>query len=68
MKLNPLFTNNMVLAAGKPIRVFGEGNGKVEVTFCGNTAASNAKDSKWLVELPSMEYGGPYEMEISTFT
>lgn len=65
MKLNPLFTNNMVLAAGKPIRVFGEGDGKAEVTFCGNTAASNSKDGKWLVELPSMEYGGPYEMEIS---
>ncbi len=65
MKLNPIFTNNMVLAADKPIRVFGEGDGKAEVTFCGNTAACDSKDGKWLVELPAMEYGGPYEMTIS---
>lgn len=65
MKLNQLFTHNMVFAAGKPIRVFGEGEGTATVSFCGNTASAEAKDGKWLVELPAMEYGGPYEMEIT---
>ncbi len=64
MKLNQLFTNNMVFAAGKPVRVFGEGDGTVTVSFCGNTASAESKDGKWIVELPRMEYGGPYEMEI----
>ena len=65
MKLNAIFTNNMVFAAGKPIRVFGEGDGTAEVLFCGKKASAKSEDGKWLVELPAMEYGGPYEMEIS---
>ena len=65
MKLNQLFTNNIVFAANKPIRVFGEGNGTAEVRFCENEAKSESKDGKWLVELPPMDFGGPYEMEIS---
>ncbi|MBO7217167.1 MAG: hypothetical protein J6V50_00535, partial [Clostridia bacterium] len=65
MTLNQLFTNNMVFAANKPIRVFGEGDGTAEVTFCGNTASCESKDGKWLVQLPAMDFGGPYEMEIT---
>lgn len=65
MKLNPLFTDNMVLAADKPIRIFGEGDGVAKVTFCGQSAECTAKNGKWLCKLPSMNYGGPYEMEVS---
>lgn len=65
LKLNPLFSDNMVLAAGKPIRVFGEGDKNVKVSFCGNTAECVCENGNWLCELPAMEYGGPYEMEIT---
>ena len=64
MKLNPIFTDNMVLAANKPIRVFGEGNGKVTVNFCGITAETESKNGHWLCELPAQDFGGPYEMKI----
>ncbi len=64
MKLNAIFTNNTVFAAGKPIRIFGTGDGNAEVRFCGNTASCESENGKWLIELPAMEYGGPYEMEI----
>ena len=63
LKLNQLFTDHMVLAAGKPIRVFGEGEGKVSVSFRDHSAECVAK-GEWLIELPAEDYGGPYEMEI----
>ena len=33
MKLNPIFRSHMVFAVGKPIRIYGEGAGKVEISF-----------------------------------
>ncbi len=33
MTLNPIFTSRMVFAAHKPIRVYGEGEGNVTVSF-----------------------------------
>lgn len=65
MKLNSIFTDNMVLAAGKPIRIFGEGNGVAEVSFCGNTARCSSDNGRWLCELPAQEFGGPYTMKIN---
>lgn len=65
LKLNQLFTDHMVVAAGKPIRVFGTGKGHICVKFCSNTAECISKEDSWLVELPAMEYGGPYEMEVT---
>lgn len=64
MKLNPLFSNGMVLAADKPIRVFGEGTGTVTVRFLQNEKTLSSDGEKWLVELPAQPAGGPYEMEI----
>lgn len=40
MKLASIFTDDMVLQAGKPIRIFGEGCGRVTVT---PITASNSK-------------------------
>lgn len=62
MKLNKLFKSNMVFAANKPVRIFGEGKGKASITFDGITKEITSDKEKWLVEFPSMEYGGPYEM------
>ena len=65
MKLGEIFRDHMVLQANKPIRVFGEGKGHVEVTFIGRTmSCENDTDAKWELEFPAMPYGGPYEMDI----
>lgn len=64
MRLNPLFSNGMVLAAGKPIRVFGEGIGTVTVRFLQFEKTITSAVERWLVELPAQPSGGPYEMQI----
>ena len=64
MKLSSIFCNGMVLAANKPIRVFGTGCGQATVRFLGIEKNVVSDDGQWCVELPAMGYGGPYEMEI----
>lgn len=64
MELNLLFCNGMVLAANKPIRVFGTGRGRACVDFLGMRAVCESDGEAWLVEFPPQPYGGPYEMEI----
>lgn len=61
--LNPIFSSHMILQANKPIRLFGEGDGEVTVRLNGITYRAVAKNG-WLMELPSMPYGGPYTLEI----
>lgn len=62
MKLNSIFGSNMVFAANLPIRVYGTGSGEAEITFAGHTEKVVSDSDKWLVEFPSMGYGGPYEL------
>ena len=64
MKLNKIFTSHMVFARNLPIRVYGEGLGKVEIQFAGKTKTLNSENDNWLVEFEPMEYGGPYSMEV----
>jgi sialate O-acetylesterase len=52
----------MVFAAKLPIRIYGTGAGKAEITFAGQTKTVVSNDDKWLVEFSPMEYGGPYEL------
>lgn len=65
MILNAIFTDNMVLQANKTIYIFGEGEGKANVTFLGKNYSSVVKNGKWEVAIPAQAYGGPYEMKIS---
>ncbi len=65
MKLDKLFCDGVVFAEGKPIRVFGEGNGEVTVKFCGNEAKAAPEKGRWIAELPAMSAGGPYELTVS---
>lgn len=64
MKLADIFTDAMVLQRRKPIAVFGSGSGKGRVELCGNAVTFEATDG-WLVHLPAMEAGGPYEMTVT---
>lgn len=65
MRLNPLFSDNMVLAAGKPIRVFGSGDGEAIVRLDGREACTQSTNGSWIIEMPGIiERGKAYEMEI----
>ena len=64
MKLADIFTSGMVLQRRKPIAVFGSGSGKGRVELDGNAVEFEAADG-WLVHLPAMEAGGPYEMTVT---
>lgn len=65
MKLNQIFTSNMVFQANKPVRIFGEGAGTIAVEFEGVTVTEDVGEDKWVIELPAFDYGGPYEMHIT---
>lgn len=65
MKLNSLFCDNAVLQAGKPVRIFGEGDGNVTVKIGEVSASAKSENGKWLVELPAFPYGGPHNIEVS---
>ena len=64
MKLNPIFSSNMVFAHSRPIVVFGTGAGTVKVDFCGSSVEKTVESESWQVSLPPMECGGPYQMDI----
>lgn len=65
MNLSFIFTDHMVLQADLPIRIFGEGAGRAEVSFCGSFGAVESNGENWLITLPAMPYGGPYEMRVT---
>ena len=65
MKLNPIFASHMVFAADKPIRIYGEGCGQVTVAFAGLQKELCSQEAFWLVELPPMACGGPYELRVT---
>lgn len=51
------------MQANKPVRIFGNGNGMVEITFNGETKKTDANE-KWLLEFSPVSYGGPYDIDI----
>ena len=64
MFLAPIFADHMVFAAGKPMRVFGTGDGEVAVAFRGKTVKGESIYGKWCVTLPAAEAGGPFELVV----
>ena len=64
MELNLLFRNGMVLAAGKPIRIFGKGCGLARVRLLDLCAECESQGDDWMVELPPQPYGGPYTLTV----
>lgn len=65
MKLSALFSDHMVLQRGKPINIWGQGEGKVCLQFGGNRYYTVCDGGKWSVVIPPMPAGGPYELIIS---
>ena len=61
-----VFSDHCVVQRNKEIRVWGTAphGTKIEVSFCGAKAAAVTQGHEWEVNLPAMEAGGPYVMEI----
>ena len=66
MKLSPIFTDNAVLQANKPISIFGSGEGSATITLAGVSINVISNDDNWCAELPAMNHGGPYTLEFSS--
>lgn len=64
INLNPIFKDNMIMQANKPVRFFGQGEGKVSVFFNG-VRKEAISSGEWLIEFDSVNYGGPYRIEIT---
>ena len=68
IRLPTIFTDNMVLQRDRPIRVWGWADKGETITVSFNGAKQKTKaiaDGSWMITLPSMIYGGPFEMSIS---
>ena len=62
------FSDNMVLQRNGVIKIWGEADKKEAVTISFNgveKTVSASKDGSWLIELPAMKHGGPFEMTIA---
>lgn len=62
-----LFCDGMVLQREAPIRVFGRATDGASITvlMTGHEETTTARDGTWLVTLPALPAGGPYELRIS---
>lgn len=65
LKLDLLFCDGVIFAEGKPVRVFGEGDRAVTIKMCGAAATAAPESGRWCAELPAMNAGGPYVLEVS---
>jgi len=67
VKTARIFSSNMVLQQGQanPIWGWADKGEKINISFAGKTILVKAdKSGKWSAKLPSLDYGGPYEMTI----
>jgi sialate O-acetylesterase len=67
VKTARIFSSNMVLQQGQenPIWGWADKGEKITISFAGKTISAKAdKLGKWTTKLPSLDYGGPYEMTV----
>jgi len=65
--LSPLFSDNMVLQQGIPIRIWGAGSPgeRVLVSLGGRQVGVAVRpDGRWMAELPARAYGGPFVLRV----
>ena len=62
--LSPLFSDHMVVAEGQSLRVFGTGDGSVDIAFRGTQAHTVATNGTWCLEVPAGVAGGPFTLEV----
>lgn len=62
MKLNSIFSDNMILQANKPVYIFGSGKGSATFTIGDKSVSVVSETERWITSLEPFSYGGPYEM------
>lgn len=62
LRLAAVFGEHMVLQAGKPIAVFGEADGPVEITIAQHSVTAACGGGRFLARLPALPAGGPYTL------
>lgn len=67
VKLPSIFSDNMALQQGVPLKVWGwaDNGEEVTVTAGSNTVKTIAKDGKWKVEVPALTNYGPVAFKVS---
>ena len=64
MKLNNIFTSNMIMPKGKVLHFYGDGEGCATIEFAGIKKTVNSKNGRWSVDYSPMDYGGPYKLKL----
>ena len=57
LQFDPIFTDHAILQAGKPVRIYGKGEGEVSVKLADLSQTVLAKDGRWCAEFPAKDYG-----------
>ena len=66
-KAAAIFSSHMVLQRQNPIAVWGSSShDTVAVSFNGITVKGTVSNGTWRIQLPPMEAGGPYEMQLTS--
>lgn len=68
VQLAAVFGDNMVLQRDQPVKIWGWASPgeKIEVLLNGHHGKARAdKEGNWMVTLPSMKAGGPYELKVT---
>lgn len=65
LKFDPIFSDNLVLQAKKPIRIYGKGDGNVTVTLGKVSLTVCTQNGYWLAEFPACDYGEIYDITAS---
>ena len=64
LRLAAVFGEHMVLQQGKPIAVFGEADGPVDITLAQRSVTAACEGGRFLAHLPAMAAGGPYTLTV----
>ena len=64
MELAKIFSDNMVLQAGKAVYFFGKGAGKVKVSFAKQSYEKTFAEENWALKIPPQPYGEPLDVVI----
>ena len=68
IRLGEMFENHMVLQCRKPVHIWGSSScdgGQISVKMNGGVWSGMVVNGRFALQLPAMEPGGPYQMEIS---
>lgn len=66
-----LISDGMVVQRDLPVKIWGKGipNEKVRASLAGTVGSTQVlEDSTWLIQLPPLSAGGPYELEVNLQT